>query len=404
MKMKTLAVQYLEDGLSVAAIGPGDARGRLRTALERLPISHVLLGWNVPRPLLDACREETAQAGARLFRWHPLLTGDGTLVPRPEWQTVGLDGTPVPGFRGMPEFTFVCPNRPAVREAVLEHLHDVLRSGDYQGVFLDRIRYPSPAADPARLLACFCDDCRRAAADDGLDLDEARRRIGALLATPERTPAFIRALLALPAAAGDDADLAALRAFNGFRARSVTRFVRAAADLARTRGLEVGLDCFSPALTPLVGQDLAALDPCGDWIKIMVYGHTFGPAGLPYELLSLAGWLMDRRQASEREALGWLSQATRLPLPVTCADLRERGLAAEALELETRRGRSAGVTRLLAGLELVEMEGVTRLDPQQIVTDLQAFREAGADGLVLSWDLWHIPPERLELVRSVWGR
>jgi len=401
--MATIAVQFLEDGPGVAAIAPDDARARLREAFGRLPISHVLLGWNLPRLLLDACREESAQAGARLFRWHPLLTGDGTLVPRPAWQTVGLDGTPVPGFRGMPEFTFVCPNRPAVREAVLGHLQDVLRPGDYQGVFLDRIRYPSPAADPARLLACFCDGCRCAAAAEGLDLDDVRRRVGALLATPERTPALVRALLAPLAPEGHDPDLAALRAFNDFRARSVTRFVQAAADLIYAEGLEVGLDCFSPALTPLVGQDLAALNGCADWIKIMVYGHTLGPAGLPYELLNLAGWLMGRQRANGREVLGWLSQAARLPLPAACADLRERGLAAEVLALETRRGRAAGVNRLLAGVELVEIEGVTRLDPPQIVADLEAFREAGADGLVLSWDLWHIPLERLDLVRTVWG-
>ena len=401
--MATIAVQFLEDGPGVAAIAPDDARARLREAFGRLPISHVLLGWNLPRLLLDACREESAQAGARLFRWHPLLTGDGTLVPRPAWQTVGLDGTPVPGFRGMPEFTFVCPNRPAVREAVLGHLQDVLRPGDYQGVFLDRIRYPSPAADPARLLACFCDDCRCAAAAEGLDLDGVRRRIRALLAMPEHTPALLRALLAPLVPEGHDPDLAALRAFNDFRARSVTRFVQAAADLIYAEGLEVGLDCFSPALTPLVGQDLAALNGCADWIKIMVYGHTLGPAGLPYELLNLAGWLMGRQRANGRQVLGWLSQAARLPLPAACADLRERGLAAEVLALETRRGRAAGVNRLLAGVELVEIEGVTRLDPPQIVADLEAFREAGADGLVLSWDLWHIPLERLDLVRTVWG-
>ena len=83
-----------------------------------------------------------------------MLTGDGVFMPRPEWQAVGLRGERVPGFRGMPEFTFVCPNRPAVREAVLARLHDAIRGGDYQGVFLDRIRYPSPAADPTRWLAC----------------------------------------------------------------------------------------------------------------------------------------------------------------------------------------------------------------------------------------------------------
>ena len=36
------------------------------------------------------------------------------------------------------------------------------------------------------------------------------------------------------------------------------------------------------------------------------------------------------------------------------------------------------------------------------MADLDAFRAAGADGLALSWDLWHIPIERLELVRTVY--
>jgi hypothetical protein len=68
-----------------------------------------------------------------------------------------------------------------------------------------------------------------------------------------------------------------------------------------------------------------------------------------------------------------------------------------------QRGRAAGVSPLFAGIELVEIEGVAQLDREQILADLRAFREAGADGLVLSWDLWHIPPERLDLVREVWG-
>jgi len=303
----------------------------------------------------------------------------------------------------MPEFTFVCPNRPAVREAALSHLYDVLQGDAYQGVFLDRIRYPSPAADPARLLACFCDDCRRAAAAEGLDLEETRQRIKTLLATPDRTLAFVRALLAPLAPATPDPDLAALRAFLDFRARSVTRFVQVVADLVHAKGLAVGLDCFSPALASLVGQDLDALNAHGEWIKIMTYGHALGPASLPFELLDLAGWLVGRQLVSEPEALEWLSLATRLPLPPTRAALRGRGLTPEALSAETQRGRAAGVSTLLAGIELVEIEGVAQLNQQQIVADLHGFHKAGADGLVLSWDLWHIPLERLDLVRQVWG-
>ena len=48
------------------------------------------------------------------------------------------------------------------------------------------------------------------------------------------------------------------------------------------------------------------------------------------------------------------------------------------------------------------MEGITRLNPAQITRDLGAVRAAGADGLVLSWDLWQMPLDRLELVRQSW--
>jgi hypothetical protein len=404
MPMNRLAVQYLEDSPGLAAISPGDARARLRAAFDRLPISDVLLGWNVPQALVAACREETVRRGAQLFRWHPLLTGDGSFVPRPEFQTVGLGGEPVPGFRDMLEFTFVCPNRPTVREAVLDHLYEQIRQDDYYGVFLDRIRYPSPVADPGRWLACFCDDCHQAAADEGIDLEVSQRHIKALLSRPERVCDFLEALLGSPGAevVADDADLAALEAFLVFRARSVTRFVQAAAELIHAEGLAVGLDCFSPAVTFLVAQDLKALAPHCEWIKIMSYGHTLGPAGLPFELLGLADWLVEQRSVSESDALGWLAVATDLSLPRDRDALRQEGLAPQALAAEVRRGRAAGVGTLLAGIELVEVEGVTSLNHRQIAADLDAFRAAGADGLVLSWDLWFIPIERLELVRMVY--
>lgn len=396
-----LMVQYLEDGPHVAAIMPAAARVRLRDAFERLPLSAVLLGWHLPEPLQRACAEEVARAGARLYRWHPLLTGDATFPPRPEWRTIGLSGEMVSGFRGLPEFTFLCPNKPAVREAALEHLRDSIRHGEYGGVFLDRIRYPSPAENPACRLACFCDDCHRAAADEGLDLELVRRRILPLLGTPDRIRATLRVLLN-PSAPAVDPDLAALHAFLDFRARSVTRFVQAAANVARTEGLAVGLDCFAPALAYLVGQDLAALNPYCDWIKVMVYGHTFGPAGLPFELLALADWLVGKGGASEPQALDWLAGAVHLLLPSTQAALLEQGLSPEALAAEVRRARAANVSVLLAGIELVDIAGVTRLTLQQIAADLRAFCEAGADGLALSWDLWHIPLEWLDLVRQEW--
>ena len=398
-----LAVQYLEPGPDTASIEIEAARTRLRAAFEHLPIDGVILGWGLPEALKQACVEETGRADARLFHWHPLLTGHSGLEPRLDWQTVGLSGERVPGFQGLAEFTFLCPNRPAVAEAVRERLRREIAHGPYQGVCLDRIRYPSPAANPGRWLACFCPDCRRAAIAEGLDLVAAQRSIQALPNTPERRRWFVRVLLDSRADISSDADLALLQRFIEFRTHSITRLVQAAAGVVRDEGLQVGLDCFSPVLTSLVGQGLAALDTHCDWIKIMTYGHTWAPAGMPYELGALARWLTGRGSPGEAEALNELAQAAHLPLPTSLDALRAQGLSPQALAAEVRCAQSAGVRTVLTGIELVDLDGVVRLDSAQIAADLRALRAANVDGLVLSWDLWRMPLERLQLVHSIWN-
>jgi len=165
----------------------------------------------------------------------------------------------------------------------------------------------------------------------------------------------------------------------------------------------VGLDCFSPSLARMVGQNIGVLDGYADWTKLMSYGHTLGPSGLPFELGGLADWLVVERGLQETEALSWLSDAADLPLPQSRDALRARGVSSETLTIEIRRGREAGIQRLLAGIELVEIQGVAELNEVQITADLQALRTAGAEGLALSWDLWDMPLERLDLVAKVWS-
>ena len=393
----TYAVQYLEPNPETVALAPHVVGDRLQAALERLPISHVLLGWDLPAPLVQVCREVTRQAGAKLFLWHPLLTANDAAAD-PDWFTRGPDGEPVPGFQNMPEFTFLCPHHPAARAAVLERLRLSLAGNIYDGVFLDRIRYPSPAADPERNLACFCKHCHRTAADTGLDLTAVRHALTRLLASPERIESFIRCLLS--PTENSDADAALLNAFLDFRAASVQNVVQEAAEIARATGLEAGLDCFSPALTRMVGQDLAQLTRCSDWIKVMTYLHTLGPAGLPFELLDLAQWLIEAKSIRQDTALTWLATATRLPLPTTRAMLQKQGLPSTALAIEVNRAQAAGAHPLWMGIELVEIPGVSHLDPTQLEHDLATLRTTDVDGLVLSWDLWHIPLERLERVEA----
>lgn len=64
-----------------------------------------------------------------------------------------------------------------VQELVIQHLDNLVHQGLYHGFFLDRVRFPSPSADPINNLTCFCEYCRRKAAEYDLDMEEIRQEI-----------------------------------------------------------------------------------------------------------------------------------------------------------------------------------------------------------------------------------
>ena len=381
--MNTVAVQYLE--YAPPDVTPLQVGEHLRQTFDILPITMVLIGWDLPPQLEETVAEETARHNATLYRWHPLLASDAGFALPAEWGPLNLRGEPIPGFKGLPEFTFICPNRSDVQEWIAERIEVAAGRGIYQGLFFDRMRFPSPAENPERQLACFCKYCQRNASDSGLDLEAVRRQIGLFLPDPDRAKTLLRALF-------KPTDDTMLESFFNFRSDCIGRTIQFASNLARSHGLSIGLDCFSPTLTRMVGQDLSALNESCDWIKLMTYPRVFGPAGLPFELRGLAEWLRFRYKLREKEAVQIVNEASGL-------SLTPNGLDSESIAREIRRGREAVITNLLAGLALVELEGIHTSTSEQIQSDLAACRQA--DGLVLSWDLWHIKQETLKMVRTL---
>jgi hypothetical protein len=95
-----------------------------------------------------------------------------------------------------------------------------------------------------------------------------------------------------------------------------------------------------------------------------------------------------------------MNQFTGLQLPTSFESFIKDGLSTSTLEKEVRRGIEACSVPVLAGLELVELDGVTYQNPEHIQSDLVGLKSAKPAGLALSWDLLHIPLERLDLVRQ----
>jgi hypothetical protein len=402
MKTNLITIQYLENSPEISQLDLNLVVHKLRSAAERLPFTHLLIGWQVPMSLLEACRKEAERLGIRFLRWQPLLTDDGVLQPHPDWQTQGLTGHKVAGYHGLPEFTFVCPNHPDVHEAVVTHLDHLVRQGMYQGFFLDRVRFPSPSSDPINDLGCFCEYCQHTAALVGLDLGQIRADILAQTKEQKGRLSLIQSLLSGKTDPVHSIQWQAVSQWLAFREWSVCDFLATISQPLREAGLEIGLDCFSPSLTHIVGQDLHGMSGLVDWIKLMTYAHTLGPAGIPFELSGLFHYLTSTTYLNEGEALDFIGQAIELPLPSGLRALEKDGLSSLALEKEVRVGVEACSVPTLAGMELVELEGVTSLKPEQIRSDLIAVKKSGAAGLALSWDLLHISLERLDQVRQVY--
>jgi len=291
------------------------------------------------------------------------------------------------------EFTFVCPNHPEARAAALDHLEAVSDPEIYDGIFFDRIRFISPTASLVEVLACFCPHCERAAADEGLDLDKVRT--------------YLRkaSMLTLFHDVLEPGSITPFTRFLDFRQKVITRFVSEAAKRVRALGLEIGLDLFTTSLMRLVGQDLDSLPLLADWTKLMIYTHAFGPATLPYELAQLTYWLSAEIPFSSDGPDGESVDITGDPTLISYTML---GYVAKMESVYREYGRARQLapsgTTLLAGIEMVEIPGVCQLTPDEIVHDLNVLNDLNADGLAISWDLWQIPLERLELVREVWVR
>ncbi len=398
-----VSAQYLEGGPHTSHVSPPAARRRLREALDRVPFTKILLGWDLDPRVVEACAEECTRHGSELYLWQPMLTGHGRVLGEPDWRVVDMGGLPIPGLQGKLEFTFLCPNRPALQDSVLQCLSDALQSGCYNGVFLDRIRFPSPTANLSCQFACFCDACRRAAQHSGLDLAAIQPYLSRLLCTVEGCHRAVSTLLCARPLQEPKLPTDLLTSMLAFRERSICHFVGEAAALVHSRGLKVGLDCFSPALSGMVGQDLAGLAKSADWIKVMTYARAFAPASIPYEVVALGRWLMSTVGESERSALDFIANAAGWTLPSSWAAIQHDEVPASVLTQEIERGHLAGVSTLLAGVELVEMPEVAQLSTPQIQDDACAVRAGRPEGVVLCWDLWRIPLERIRLAGTLYS-
>ncbi|AFK07882.1 hypothetical protein Theba_2253 [Mesotoga prima MesG1.Ag.4.2] len=294
---------------------------------------------------------------------------------------------------GGEEFEFLCPNKVRQEEAFLSRFEKILGLADFDGVFLDRIRFPSPANGIGEMLTCFCDTCKEMSSATGSAFEEAVHGFVKKLGSKIGMDEVLETLKEFYRITGE---------FLEFRKSSVLQLLASYADRARNLGLEVGVDLFSPSLRNIVSQDYERISRHVDWMKPMVYCKTMGPAGLPMELLSLAKILVEHAsRLSEREALEIIGELTGLLLPESFDEIRMKGIDQKNYELELNKIDQMNlnpVIRIFPGFEAVNLPPVCSVGLEEVRNYVDATLRKGHDGFVLSWDIRHISDAILEYV------
>ncbi len=369
---------------------------RIKIYIEAVPTRRLII-WNNQGDEWFECLVKLCDSySLESYLWYPVLADrmdrslpfDSELVRSATLQggygELGLWD----GFVGNDEnFLFRCPEHAVDGEAEGREIGAALSRFGFTGVFLDRIRYPSPANGLEMLFSCFCDRC--------LDAGHGGQRSVAKQALERLVEYCLEGrVLPWPTFASESG----VGELTERRAAAITKLIATITDGVDRSRFKVGLDLLSPALAPLVGQDYRELSVCCDWIKAMTYTRAIGPAGLPLEALSMVrGLEQAHREIRWEKASLFVEGLLGLPNGSMEELHRSSGFSAEVLSHEISRARGYGVP-VLAGIELVDHPIFpTRITAEQASSMLAVTKAAGSS-VISCWNLLYIPKENYRLL------
>jgi hypothetical protein len=406
MPRETIVAQLSSVHSSEENLSPRRVTEYVARIAKEAPLDVLVVGWQERPELYRALTSPESRPSPEVFLWYPLLSDypgfdpAHLVVDRSSTRSRGWSGYEGTGIAE--SFKQACPNNPQAVSTSLAYLERCMAQYAFDGVFLDKIRFPSAANGLQDVFSCFCQFCEKKAARSGLDLNDVRAVLDGKVPTHAtagtveipRGAKWLEALVA---------GRPLLQRFIRFRADSITELIAKVSQRMRTMGKKVSLDVFSPALTPLVGQDLPALAPLADWVKPMIYRFGRGPSSLRTEIPSLVRELGSYLGYGEAAAMTWAAAHAGGLEDQTVAQVEEIA-PLSLIRAETNQALAlCSGTPVYLGLETVSIKGLMEVTPQNVEAILEIGSEAGVQGYVLSWDVLHTPIENVRPLRSLGG-
>ncbi len=409
MKKKWIGTQIVLNNIPSNYLHKSDnLKKKLAMAKDALDLDALIVWPGLNKKNLDLVREICTDFEIKTYLWYPILADISAFKIEQE-QAVetfnGLHGYGRNGCwdklgKGEEDFLFLCPNDEQNIRKIFNQYQNKIIESSFDGVFLDRIRFPSPSNGFEALFSCFCKSCmNKFYSNYGEDLESYRNQSKTIF---ERFKTIDVNYLQTCQSFSNIIIRDNLEKFFNFRKQNIYRVLKMFADKARQMGKLVGIDLFAPSLAPLVSQDYQLLAKTCDWIKPMIYCHTSSPAGFPLELYCLLKAILDINPAlDEGQLIQVVSRLIDVDLPTQLNDLLKDGVSERIICGEMQKIKELNLPEKLniyVGLEAVQMPGVCHINKSILKKYLESVIEADIKGIILSWDLLKIPDENLKFV------
>ena len=390
--MQVFSGSFLNNAISFEAL-----EKKLKPLLSRLHINKLIMGWSFSKELYLKTAEFLAKHNIEFFLWFPVFSETGSV--RSLAGLVDMNGEEIHYDQSnyKENFSFCCPNDPSNTEKILDIFEKDFASIPFDGIFLDKIRYPSfgqgsKKGDGYRsVFSCFCNHCLKKYNEEFFCIDDLERALSFNAPT----------LLGIKSYNGNsiyEFNDPVITHFFLLKSSFIQKSLISICDYFRERKLGIGLDVFAPFLASFTGQDLITLSGICDFIKPMMYRITQAPAGLPFEtqmFLSEAGSLNNTYTDNNKDnneniirqfdcILGIDSMAYPFDLDFAAQELKNLAVYSQC--------------PVYAGLEINRIDNIADTNPDYIKKTIRSYMETGIRGLALSWDLMDVPEENLEMV------
>ena len=353
------------------------------------------------------------------YLYHPVLADIPGYSPTQEVTVVNYDGQRGYGDISLwkrwldlmsaaqdEQFEFLCPNNEEAVDQYFDIYKNRLDTCGFDGVFFDRIRFPSASMGFGMLFSCFCKACQEKFSKEfGENLLDYRMVAQSHIEQLKKAPLnfFINAQ-----SLQDIVFPKEMKTFLQFRNQSIYRIVNKFSNYARKQGKKVGLDLYSYSLASNVAQDYELLSKTCDWIKPMIYCHARVPSGFSLELYCLLKSLIDLNPAlKEKDILNLFENILKIDLPDEGDQLIEKGVSEEIIFQEMEKINHLKLAKgvdVYTGVEVMKMGDLCMISEQILKNYLQNIIKSQAKGIIMSWNILEMPFENLTLIGKYLNR